>query len=350
MIPLLSLCTFVLGFVPVAIAAAGLQTATVRQQESALVHSAEGVVEAVRQSTVSAQISGRIIEILFDVGDTVKKGQVIARIDESEVAQSLAESRALLAQAETNLENARTNYERTRRLFERKFVSQAALDKAEAEYKAARALMEARRAAAGLAATTKAYATVSAPYGGLVARRHVEIGETVTPGKPLMTGFDPSRLRVVAILPQQRLNELDRAAPVEVEFPVLKLKTRALGVTLRPAADPTTHTTEVRLDLPANLQGVYPGMFARALFPVGRQQRLVIPLSAVVRRSEISAVYVVGADGSIQLRQVRLGEPLAEGLVEVLAGVGQGERVALDPVKAGIQLKAVGARPPAGGR
>lgn len=339
-----------LGFAAAAMAGADLETVSVCRQESALVHSAEGVVEAVRQSTVSAQIPGRIVELLFDVGDTVRKGQVIARIDESEVAQSLAESRALVAQAQTGLENARASYERTLRLFERKFVSQAALDKAEAEFKAARALVDARRAAAGLAATTRAYATVVAPYSGVVARRHVELGETVTPGKPLMTGFDPSRLRVVATLPQQRLSELDRGAPVEVEFPVLGLKARALNATLRPAADPTTHTTEVRLELAANLPGVYPGMFARALFPVGRRQRLVVPQSAILRRSEIAAVYVVGADNSVRLRQVRLGEPLAEGLVEVLAGVGQGERVALDPVKAGIELGARGAQPSAAGR
>jgi RND family efflux transporter MFP subunit len=136
-------------------------------------YATEAVVEAVHQSTVSAQIAGRIVAINFDVGDYVKQGQVIVRIDESEVGQALAGSRAQVAQAQAMLSNARANYQRTQRLFEQKFISQAALDKAQAEYKSAQAQAQAMLAGAGQAAATKSYATIVAPFSGVVAARHV---------------------------------------------------------------------------------------------------------------------------------------------------------------------------------
>lgn len=319
------------------LAAEPLATAPVEYREVELTYATEAVVEAVKQSTVSAQIAGRIREILFDVGDTVKKGQVIVRIDESEVGQSLAEAQAVLAQAEAGLAQAQSDYARAERLFAKGFVSQAALDQARSEYQAARSQVNARRAAAGIAATVRGYATVAAPYSGTVLARHVELGETVIPGKPLMTGFDPGTLRAVASVPQYQLAKIQPAAAVVVEFPALGHSVKAAAVIFQPAADVRTHATQVRLELPPNLKGVYPGMFARAHFVVGRGTRLAIPASAVVRRGEVTAAYVVEATGAARLRQLRLGERLGESHIEVLAGLNAGERVALEPVKAGMQ-------------
>jgi multidrug efflux pump subunit AcrA (membrane-fusion protein) len=101
----------------------------------------------------------------------------------------------------------------------------------------------------------------------------------------------------------------------------------------------------VRIDLPASLEGVIPGMFARAHFSVGSARKLTIPSSAVVRRSELSAVYVVKQD-RVSLRQVRLGTPNGRGQVAVLAGLNPGDVIALDPVKAGIYAKSA-TNPPA---
>lgn len=322
-----------------AVLAEPIPFAAVEYREVPSFYPADGVVEAVRQSTVSAQISGRITEVDFDVGDRVRKGQVLVRIDESEVGQALAESQAVLAQAEANLANAKSNYERSRQLKEKGFLSQAALDRAQSEYDASRSQVEARRAASGIAATTRGHATVIAPYAGVVTARHVELGEMATPGKPLMTGFDPGQMRVVASLPQARVKDFAAKAGAFVEFPALGWRVNAASATLQPSADARTHTSRVRLELPPDLEGVYPGMFARAWLPVGTARKLVIPVSAVLRRSEVAAVYALDATGAPRLRQVRLGEPAGEDGIEVLAGLKPGDKVALDPVKAGISVK-----------
>lgn len=301
-------------------------------------YSTEAVVEAVKQSTLTAQVSGRVVAVNFDVGDTVKAGAVLVRLSAQELTSAVAGSQAQVAQASANLANARANYARQQQLFQQKFISQAALDRATSEYRAAEAASLAARAGVGQSAALSSYTTIVAPFSGVVSARLVEVGESVTPGKPLMTGFDPKDMRVIASIPQYKLAEVKTAPSVAVEIPSLNKWIDATGVTVLPSADTATHTVKVRINMPTNLEGVIPGMFARAHFAVGSARKLSIPASAVVRRSEITAVYVVKND-KVSLRQVRLGTPDAGGRIEVLAGLNPGEIIALEAVKAGIYAK-----------
>lgn len=316
-----------------------LQAVVAQEQEVAQTYSVDGVVEATRQATVSAQISGRVKAVMFDVGDRVSKGQVILRIDESEANQAVAGSNAQVAQSQAALSNAKLNYERSQQLFEQKFISQAALDKAKADYDMAAAQAKASAAGAQQSALAKSYTSVIAPYAGVVSARMVEMGEMVTVGKPLMTGFDPSELRIIANVPQYKLSEIGSRPSASVEVPELHRWLKVASVTVQPSADPRTHSTQVRVNLPANQKGIYPGMFVRTHFVVGKEKKLLIPATAVVRRSEVVAVYVMDDKGQPRLRQVRLGEATEKGEIEVLAGLTAGERVATDPVKAGMAVK-----------
>ena len=317
-------------------AAEPLAVDVVQYRDVAQTYSAEGLVEAARQSTVSAQISGRIKEVNFDVGDTVKKGQVIVRIDEREAAQALAGSQAQVLQSQANAQNARATYERSKQLFAQKFISQAALDKAQADYKVAMGQAAASEAGAGQASLAHGYTAVIAPYSGVVAARMVEPGEMVMPGKPLMTGFDPSEMRVVVSVPQYKMSEIGIAPEARVAVPSQDRWIKAASVSVQPIADARTHSTQVRVYLPDNESGVYPGMFVRVHFVVGKVSKMVIPASAVLRRSEVVAAYVLGENGVMKLRQIRVGES-ADGYVEVLSGLKVGEKVAREPVKAGMK-------------
>lgn len=340
-------------------AAEPMVTVPVQWREVEQTYSIDGVVEATRQSTVSAQVAGRVKAIYFDVGDPVSKGQVILRIDERETSQALAGSKAQLSQSEAALQNARLNYERSQQLFEQKFISQAALDKARSDYEMARAQAEASAAGAQQSALMQSYTAVVAPYGGVVSARMVEMGEMVTVGKPLMTGFDPSQLRVIANVPQNRLKDIGDRPGVMIEVPSMGRWIKAASVTVQPSADARTHSTQVRIELPSNentpqhvtagtaaeqilsrtVSDLYPGMFVRAHFVVGKEKKLLIPVSAVVRRSEVVAVYVVDDKDVPRLRQVRLGEANAQNEIEVLAGLNVGERVARDAIRAGMAVK-----------
>ena len=251
-------------------AAGQLAVAPAQYREVAQTYSADGLVEATRQSTVSAQIGGRVKEINFDVGDHVNKGQVILRIDEREAVQALAGSQAQVLQAQASMQNAKSAYERARQLFAQKFISQAAHDKAQADYKVALAQAAASEASTGQASLAHGYTAVIAPYSGVVAARLVEVGELVMPGKPLMTGFDSAEMRVVVSVPQDKLADIGARPEAMVEAPPLNRWIKPASATVQPVADARTHSTQVRVYLPKNEAGIYPGMFVRAHFVVGK--------------------------------------------------------------------------------
>lgn len=314
-------------------------SAVVAWREVPTAFAAEATVEALRQATVAAQVQGRVVEVRVDAGDRVRQGDLLMRIDERESNQAVAGAEANVAQAQAQLANARATYERTRNLFAQKFVSRSALDQAEAAYRAAEAQMKAASASRGQATTGRSFTVIQSPLAGVVAERLTELGEMATPGKPLLTIYDPKGMRVVASIPQYKLAELRGKLRAKVEFPDNGTWVDATGVEILPLADARTHVARARVQLPDSLPGIVPGMFARAHFIVGQAKKLVLPQQAIVKRGELTAAYVLDGKGTPQLRQVRTGESFPDGLVEVLAGLGEGERVSLAPVKAGIELK-----------
>jgi len=296
---------------------------------------AEGVVEAIKQTTLGAQVAGRIVVLAVKAGDTVRAGQVLARIDARTADQAVAASRSQIAEAEANLANAKRKHDRNRELVAQKFVSQAALDQSDAEFKAAQAQLAAVTANAGSAVAAQSFTTITAPYAGVVGETHAELGDMAQPGKALVTVFDPRDLRVTATVPQAALAKLRLGDPIRIEIPALGTSVTAAKATVIPLADARTHTSKIRLDLPAG-DGLLPGQFARARFVTGSVRALAIPATALVKRGEVTAVYVIDVQGRAQLRQVRTGEAVGDGQVEILSGLSAGERIAANPVQAGM--------------
>lgn len=322
--------------------AADLQTHTVSSTTVPGAYLAEGAIEAVRQSTVAAQVSGRITDLAVRAGDSVKAGQVLVRIDPSLATQQSAASDAQVAQARALLENARGEYQRSQSLFERKYLSQAAMERADAQFKAAAAQAETMIAQARAAGTQTDFHTIRAPFGGRVTEVQIERGDMAMPGRPLLTLFDPTVLRVSAPVPESLVPNLKKDTAILVELPGAPEASRwinanARSLVLLPGFDAASHNATVRVELPAGTRAT-PGQFARVHLPVaagagGDSPRLMVPRRTVVVRSEVTAVYVIDAQGRARLRQVRLGREQGE-QVEVLAGLGTGERIALDPAAA----------------
>ena len=287
----------------------------------------EAAVEAVVQANVAAQVSGRVLEMRVDAGQSVRKGDLLLRIEAREASEAAAGASAQYI-------NAKAHFERMSNLRKQNYISQSALDKAKADFESA-------QAAYGQAGVGLDHASIKAPISGVVAQRLIEQGEMASPGRPLLTLYDPAGLRVTASVPQYRLPAMRQVGAAKVEFPELKLWVDASSVSLLPTADAATHVSQVRVGLPDGLKNVIPGMFARVHFVLGRAERMTVPESAVVRRGEMSAVYVQDAQGALSLRQVRLGDGYAGSEIEVLAGLVSGEKVAVDSVKAGIELKSL---------
>ena len=335
---------------PARAAAEPLKTIEVRPAGEPGIYVADAVVEAVRQSVLSAQVSGEITALPVRAGERVRPGQVLARIDPRVAADESAARQASVAAAQADADAARRELERVRRLRDRQYLSQAAFEQADARAQAADAAVRAAEAQAGAARTLESLHVVAAPFAGLLSSVDVERGEIAAPGRPLMTLYDPSALRVTATLPESAARGIEAGKPVRVEIPALHgapVEVPASAVSLLPGADPATHTMQLRIALPSALAqaGPPPGTFARALLPsaVAKAARIALPASALVRRIEMNGVYVVDSAGRTTLRQVRLGRATGDS-VEILAGLEPGERVAAEPLAAAAQAAAPGAR------
>ena len=311
-----------------------LATVAARASGEAEITSTDGVVEAIRQTVLAAQVAGAIVELRVKVGDTVKAGQVLARIDARAAEQTANASQAQVQAARASLEVAAKDFNRQKLLFQKGFISQAALDQSEAVFKASTAQVNAQIAQAGATRSQSDFYTLRAPYNGIVADVPVVQGEMALPGRAIITVYDPAELRVTATIPQTA--NLSATAPqaIKVELPGAAQKWIVpIRLTLLPTADPNTHTMQLRLDLPSGTREATPGVFARVWLPTQGNavgSRVFVPTKAVVRRAELTGVYVVGVDGKTMLRQIRLGRSTQDS-IEVLAGVSAGELIATDP-------------------
>lgn len=316
-------------------------TAAVASQEIVRERVLDGAVEAVNQSTVSAQISGRVAAIYYDVDDYVPKGSVILRFRDTEQRAQVAKAEADVREAQARLAEAEKTLERVEKLHVTKLISKADLDRARANRDASRSRLEAGKAVLAQAREQLAYTVVRAPYAGIVTARHVEIGESATPGKPLMTGFSLEQLRVRVDVPQQMVEQIRTIGKARVILPsgTAAESVPAQGITVFPYANKESNTFAVRVRLPDNVEHLFPGMLVKVAFEVGQRTSLAIPAKALVYRSEVTGVYIVKADGTVALRQVRPGREADNGMIEILAGLSEGERIALDPIRAGVYLK-----------
>ena len=197
----------------------GLATAPVQRAAAGSSNSFEGVVEAVRQTAVGAQVAGAVTALEVKVGDRVKAGQVLARIDARAAEQNANASEAQVRSAQALLEVARKDYERQQQLYQQQYISQAALERAESQFKATQAQAAAQLAQAGAARTQSGLHVVRAPYAGVVAEVPVALGDMAMPGKTLVVVYEPGEMRVSAAVPQSALPS--SLLGVKVEIPGL---------------------------------------------------------------------------------------------------------------------------------
>lgn len=319
-----------------AVPAAPLESIVVSPERTPLERRLDGTIEAVNQGTVAAQTSGRVAEVLYDVNDFVPAGAVIVRLRATEQRSGLLQAEAALREAAAREGEAQTRYKRIADMYERHVVAKAMLDEVSANRDAAVARLNAARAALDGAREGVAYTEVRAPYAGIVTKRYVEVGETVTPGTQLMSGLSLQYLRVAVDVPQSIVEQVRRIKKAAVYVDERRIE--ATKLTVFPEASTPSNTFRARLELPGNAVDLYPGMFVKVGFVVGEESRILVPARSLVERSEVTAVYVVDAGGRTSFRQVRAGHRF-EDKIEVLAGLQAGERVALDPVAAMKRLK-----------
>lgn len=283
----------------------------------------DGVIEAINQATVSAQTSGRIVEIPVDVGDYVTKGDLIIRFTDTE-------QKARATSAKAQFTEAQAQYTRMQEMLAKKLIAKADFDKSEAAFKSAEANL--REAEQNLA-----YTAIYAPYAGIVVSRAVNVGEIVAPGKALMTGLSLEQLRAQVDIPQQHIGPVrkyKKARIYLVDGNILESN----DLRVPPSADPQTHSFKVLVNLPDGDHQLFPGTFVKIAFVTGEREQLLIPASSVSKRGEVSGVYVI-TENALEFRQLNLGSLTSNQTYPILAGASAGEKIAADPIAAANAYK-----------
>jgi RND family efflux transporter MFP subunit len=272
-------------------------------------------------------------------GDSVRAGQALLQIDARAAQQQVAGSTAQLDAAQAAQRVAANELERQKQLFQKQYISQGALDRAQAQWESAQAQVQAMQAQTQAAKTQSGFFVIQAPFSGVISDVPVTLGDMAMPGRSLVVMHDPSALRITAAVPQTMLAGLStrlKSVRYEVQGQASSPDAVATQIQLLPTVDASTHTAQLRIALPAGMKGIAPGMFARVWIPTDKKgneatdDKVYLPVLSIVRRSEMTGVYVVDAQGKPRLRQVRLGPVLGD-KVEVLTGVRTGEQVVTDP-------------------
>jgi RND family efflux transporter MFP subunit len=321
---------------------AEVPTVTVQSRHVGASYALDGVIQAVKQSTIAAQASGRIATLQVKAGDKVRAGQILATIDDRDANAAAQRSQAQISQAEAEMGNAKVQLERTKDLQSKGFVSKAALDTALAQFNITAAAREQAVAGSKQTALAQGFTRVTAPFDGWILQTFAEAGDLALPGKPLLTVYAPQPLRAVVQVPTSRTQVVRRATQTLVQLGQAQEGARGIVPVSKsavPSADPVSQTTEWRFELASqDAVNLLPGQQVQVLFSQaqgGGPAKLMLPAPTIVRRGELTAVYVV--TGKVfALRAIRVGVNQGSDGVEVLSGLVAGDVVALDPIRAGF--------------
>jgi RND family efflux transporter MFP subunit len=334
----------------------GVQTENVHLESTPQLYQAAGTIHSANTAVLAAQLGGTIREIHVNAGDRVRRGQLLAVLDDrsawaqaqgaeagvNEAMQGDAEADQVLKAAAADRHLAEVTYDRYQVLLAKNSLSRQEFDGAEARYQAALANergMEARkqqvlsrrqqaRSQQDSAQTYLSYSRIVSPLDGIVTARSADVGTVVMPGTPLLTVEDTARYRLEASLPEEYLRSTKAGVTVSVSTEHGPFEGRVSEVV--PAADVTSHTFLVKIDLSHDRN-------CRS----GEAKSLTVPSSAVVDHGELQGIFVVAADGKVEYRLVKTGKTFGN-RVEILSGLAAGENVAIsgtDRLRDGARLE-----------
>jgi RND family efflux transporter MFP subunit len=328
----------------------------VRTEIPALTHST-GTLHAHESATLSAQVMGRVQQVLVREGDRVRAGQTLVILDDATLRASSDQADAAIkaaeqqqAAAQSNADLAMSTLARYRQLEAQKSVSPQEMDEVTRRAEAAQAQADAMKAQANAIRAQQAgaramlgYTRIVAPFDGIVTARMIDPGAMAAPGVPLVQVDGPGRLELQTTVPESMIAALHKGMKITVSIDSLNGQLFDGTVAeIVPVADPASHSFLIKVAVPASAR-LLAGMSANAEIPSSTKQAIVAPRSAVVQRGSLACAYVLDNDGVAQLRYLTLGNSSGD-KVEVLSGLSGDERLVDDPADRDLAGKRVEVR------
>ncbi len=309
--------------------------------ELPLVESAVGTIRAVHETSIGSKLLARVVEVDLKAGQKVHAGEVLIRLDDTDLRARLQQAKATVSAAEAAYAEATADEKRYAQLVVSRTVSQQQYDNSVAARQTAEANLRRAQAAVHEAQATLDYATIDSPITGTVIDKRVDVGDMVTPGQPLVTLYDPTHMQLVASVRESLTSRLKVGQQIGVRVEGLHKKCSGTIGEIVPEAQSASRTFQVKVSGPCP-PGIYSGMFGRILIPLDKEKALVIPRRAIREVGQLELVEVVGKEGTSR-RAIRTGRALSEDEVKlfpdklspdepyviVLSGLSEGERVVL---------------------
>lgn len=289
--------------------------------------SASGTIQAVNSANLSTRMMGYVEDIRVDIGDKVRKGQLLLTVNDADLDAKKAQVKAGIREAETAFNNAKKDYERFQNLFRDNSASQKEMDDITAHYNMAEARLESAREMMKEVDAQMAYTRIKAPFNGIVSAKFVKSGDMANPGQPLLAMEGEGDLEVVTRVPESEISNIEKNQSVEVQVRsvnhVVKGKVRELSSSARNTGG--QYVVKIQLENPD--PKVLPGMYATVQFPTmttAGSDGIRVPKSALVQNGQLKGIYTLSQSNTAILRWLRLGREYGEE-VEVLSGLSVGE-------------------------
>jgi len=277
-----------------------------------------------QRARIASRLMGYIKDMSLQVGQEVKRGEVLFSIDSSDISSQIAQARAAYQQADAALKDAKLDYDRFSKLYKDNTVSKQQFDKIRLQYSVAQENLTAAKSGLDQAKAQLKYANVAAPFDGVVVEKMASEGDLAAPGNPMVVLENRSSLSVQTEVSNELYAVLRSGDEAQVMIDGKSEPVVGTVYTLVSAANPMTRTHTVKLSIP-NTDNINSGTFARVIFNRGERQTIMVPSSAVIDRSGVEGVFVVN-DGKAYFNMVRTGAEIGD-LVEIQSGLNLGERI-----------------------
>lgn len=329
-----------------------------QQEQVPLTLKSTGTVHARETAVVSAQVMGRIQQVLVREGDNVRAGQTLAVLDDAALRASATQAKAGLkaaqdqeAAAESNAKLAESTLARYRQLEAQKSVSPQEMDEVTRRAEAANAQVDALRAQSSAMKAQLAgsramlgYSRIVAPYTGVVTARMVDPGALASPGVPLLQIDSAGPLQLQATVAESAIGFVHKGMKIAVSIDSAPGIDPAGTISeIVPAADTSTHSFTIKVDLPPS-KALLAGMYATAEIPVETRQAVLVSQSAIVVRGSLSCAYVLDADNIAQLRYVTVGSSHGD-QIEILSGIAANEKLVDGPADRDLAGRSIEVQP-----
>ena len=285
-------------------------------------------LDPIWSADISPKVSGRLNRLYVDEGDAVAAGQVLAQMDSAEIASAVYQAEGALYSAKANQEDSVADHQRNAKLYEQGAVSRREYDNSRFKQESSAGGYSAAQGGLNILRERLADTTIRAPRAGVVTRRYIHEGNYVNSGAPIISVADTTELLAVADVGEGHIAELYLGASVNIKVSAYGDEVFKGKITrISPMAQLPARTFKVEISIPNKENRLRAGMFASiSIQGELHKNALVIPQSAIVMREDQKTVYVVDANNVLQQKVLEVGS-VNDGMVEVLSGLSEGDRI-----------------------